>query len=78
MNKAVFLTPFQNLHSFLIGNIMAFVGLTAVICKITDSDTPTVIIVSAAVTEHFSGCTAAASSYTDVTFVFFQPVGKVL
>ena len=48
---------------------MTFSCLTAIVCKIADTDTPAIIIIRNTFTDHFTGSTAGTASYTDLSFI---------
>ena len=78
MDIAAVFGPFQNRHGFLIGNITALTGFTAIVSEVTHTDTPLGLNIAGAFVTNTLLLTAGADCHTDVTFVLFQPVGQML
>ena len=77
MHKAVCFCVAKNLHCFVVGDVVTFSGLAAVVSHIADADTPVFTRVAAAFTEFGSAITAGANADAEMSLVFLEPVGKV-
>ena len=78
VDKTVVLRLLQDAHGFLIGDVVALAGLTAVVGEVTHADAPALLVVRAALAHGGPAGAAGALAHADVPLVLFQPVGQVL
>ena len=78
MDIAALLGLAEYLHGLVVGYVVAFAGLTAVVGEIADAYAPLGLDVAGALVAHTLLLAAGAHGRTYMSFVFFQPVGEAL
>ena len=75
---AVVLRLLEDLHGLLVADGTAGADLIHIVGKVADADAPFALHVAGALAPDALGTAAGTDAHTDVTLVFFQPVGDVL
>ena len=78
VHKAVVLGLLQDLHYFVVGDIVALVGLHQIIRHVAHADAPVVRVVAAALAHGRAGHPAGTGPRRILALVLFQPVGDML
>jgi len=78
MDIAAILGLLENLHGLLICNVVAVVGLAAVIRKVAHADAPLGLHIAGALAADALLLAAGANGHADMALVLLQPVGQML
>ena len=74
MHIAQILGPLQNTERFFLADGVALSGLTEILGKLADADTPIGFDVTRAAALHRLAAAAGADADSDIAVVFFEPV----
>ena len=77
VDVAAFFRLLQDIHGFVVSDVVTHAGLAAVIGEIAHADAPVLFDVTGALAADALLLAAAADAHADLAFVFLQPVGQV-
>ena len=74
MDIAVVLSPFEDFHRLIIGDIVSSSCFAAVVGHISHSYTPVMVVVGTTFVKFLAAVAAGADGCPDMAFILFQPI----